>query len=196
MKSVLLFSFEPFLRWKSNSSIELGRNIKRSFSENKYLKYIELPVVFEEAGRIVTAELRKNHYDYVVGLGQNSKAKKISFERIALNIKHAKRKDNAGNKPYDELINVGSPLALETTIPYRKLFKEIKGIKTSLELSYFAGTYVCNNVLFIILDSVGRGKIKTEVGFFHIPRIINKGKLSLENLTLTMERIISRIMHQ
>lgn len=190
-KSILLFAFEPFLGYKNNSSLQVARNIMERASPRE-VNYIELPVVFGDAARKVTAVMRETNPDYVLGLGQNAAAKKIAIERLALNVNHTLFRDNAGNKPFAESIVSGRTIAYWTTLPYKRIIAVFRENSIPFRLSYFAGTYVCNNVLFSLLDARKKDRGQTGVGFLHLPRVRTKkkGKLSLEYLSMVVEKAL------
>ena len=67
----------------------------------------------------------------------------------------------------DKLIQTGTPLAIESTLPVKELVSALRaeGIPASLSLS--AGAFVCNHIFYelqnLLKDTV------TESGFVHVP---------------------------
>ncbi|MDQ7823392.1 MAG: hypothetical protein RDV48_11400 [Candidatus Eremiobacteraeota bacterium] len=191
-RSILIYSFEPFLQWKVNSATMLLRSMKKQGLIPPAVTHMVLPVVFEKAAEKVLRAARSSTPDIILGIGQAAGYTKLSLERIALNVNHATRPDNRRQKPHDELIREGGPLAYWTTIPYKKMEELSRSRKFPFRLSFHAGTYVCNNVLFMVLDALEREKIPALAGFLHVPliRTKKKGKLSLEKLSEAMGAVL------
>jgi pyroglutamyl-peptidase len=190
--SILLFSFEPFGPWKTNAGTLIARKV---ISEHHIarLHHRVLPVCFGRASSKILSEARKIKPDIVLGLGLSGKATCLHLERIAVNINNSTRFDAAGKKPKDLMINRQGPPAYWTTLPYAALLEALKEESIPLRLSFHAGTYVCNDVLFTLLDTLAAEGLPAKVGFLHVPPIktLKKGKRSLAYLSLALEKILA-----
>jgi pyroglutamyl-peptidase len=195
-RSVLLTYFEPFGLYKKNSTMMIARHLreKNTFPQ---VEYLQLPVVFGKAGQKVVRKMRESHYDFVLGLGMSPRARRLFIERIALNVNHTVFADNAGNRPFAEMINEKGSVAYWTTMPCKRIVEVCRENSVSIKQSFFAGTYVCNNLLYSILDAAHREKINARIGFIHVPSIKTKvkGKQSLEYLAGAIEKILALLVH-
>jgi pyroglutamyl-peptidase len=190
--SILIFSFEPFGRWKTNASTIVAQKVIED-GQLMHLRHHILPVCFDTAALPLIKEIKKDKPDFVLGLGLHGKAKCLYLERIALNIKHSTRFDAAGKKPKDSPIDPQGPPAYWTTLPYKTILESLREESIPLRLSFHAGTYICNNVLFMILNSLAMASLPTRAGFIHVPPIKTqrKGKRSLAYLSMALGRILA-----
>lgn len=196
-RTIMLCYFEPFGLYKKNSTQMIARHLmEMNFFPD--IHYVQLPVVFGRAGKKAMKHIKNKSPDIVLGLGQSGHARRLYIERVALNVNHTVFVDNAGNRPFIELINSQGPVAYWTTMPYKKIMEVCSKSSISIKLSHFAGTYVCNNVLYMLLDAVRREKMDTKVGFIHVPSIKTKkkGKCSLEYLAWAIQKILTVLKYE
>ena len=69
--------------------------------------------------------------------------------------------------PKDEPVIKGGPDAYFSTLPVRRMAEAIKSQGIPAELSYSAGAYVCNDLIYTLLSHFRDSE--TRVGFIHIP---------------------------
>ena len=77
--------------------------------------------------------------------------------------------DNDGAEPVDQRIAVDDPEAFFATLPTREIVERLHEAGIPAELSYTAGTYVCNCVFYSLMDAVARSEKKILGGFIHVP---------------------------
>jgi pyroglutamyl-peptidase len=195
MNRILIFSFKPFLKYTSNSGTVLAKETLSIMGKPSDIKHTVLPVVFEKAGAQLLKIVKSVEPSVVLGLGMHARASHLYFERIALNISHSPVKDNDRNRPRDQIINPDGPLAYQTTLPYNALEEICRKKKLPFRLSFHAGTYVCNNVLYMLVDWLARESSPARAGFLHVPRITTKakGKLSLMAMSLVFSEYLSQL---
>jgi pyroglutamyl-peptidase len=166
VKRLLITGFEPFGGESINPSWEAVRllpDVINGYIIDKLL----LPVVFTEAAERVIETAEKIRPDVILCIGQAGGRAAITPEIVGINLRYAKIPDNKGNEPKDEPIIPGGQDAYFSTVPVRKIAEAIKALGIPSEVSYSAGAYVCNDVLYTLLHHFKDGK--TKVGFIHIP---------------------------
>ena len=62
---------------------------------------------------------------------------------------------------------MGGACAYFSTLPVRKMAEAIEAAGIASQVSYSAGAYVCNDLLYTLLSRFEGGQ--TRVGFIHIP---------------------------
>ncbi len=198
MNSILLFSFKPFLVYKSNSGTILAKDALAQMGKPENITHVILPVIFEKAGAQLVKLVKSSKPSLILGLGMHSRASHLFFERIALNVSHSIKSDNNRNKPKDQLINPAGPLAHMTTMHYKDIEEICREKKVPFRLSFHAGTYVCNNVLYMLLDSLSRESFPVRAGFLHVPKITTKakGKLSLAAMSSVLSAFLTRLSEE
>ena len=115
-------------------------------------KKVVLPVVFGEAEARAIDFLNAHPADAVVMLGQAGGRAAITVERVAINFDDASLPDNAGNQPREQSIRENAPAAYFSTLPVRRMVDRIQesGVRGAVSLS--AGAYVCNHLMYSMLD--------------------------------------------
>lgn len=166
MKKLLMCGFEPFGGENINPSWTAVSQIADEVGEFKIYKLL-LPVVFGEAAEIAINKAEEIAADAVLCIGQAGGRSAITPELVGINLRYAKIPDNAGNKPCDEPIIKGGPDAYFSTLPVRRMVEAIKAVGVMADVSYSAGAYVCNDLLYTLLSHFEGSEVR--VGFVHIP---------------------------
>ena len=165
----LITGFEPFLERTKNPSMELLPLLKNEM-KNHEVKILVLPVVFDEVFQIVEETIVSFQPDVILHLGLAENRNKIALERIALNIKDARAKDNKGYMPKDEVIVEDGKNAYFSTLPLRVFEDALKKENIPVYISNTAGTYVCNNVMYHTLHYLNTNELDgVNAGFIHLP---------------------------
>jgi pyroglutamyl-peptidase len=77
--------------------------------------------------------------------------------------------DNDGFSPKDAAVVEGGPAAYLSTFPCSRIVEDLRGKGVPATLSYSAGTFICNALLYHLLHyAQGRG-IPKKAGFLHFP---------------------------
>jgi len=166
MKKLLITGFEPFGGEEINPSWEAVLRLPLEVGGYELTKLL-IPVVFGEAAEAVMKEANKISPDIILCIGQAGGRNAITPELVGINLRHASIPDNKGNQPNDEPIAEGRDRAYFSTLPVRKIAEAINATGISSQVSYSAGTYVCNDVLYTLISRFEGSK--TKVGFIHIP---------------------------
>ncbi|MCK5130114.1 MAG: pyroglutamyl-peptidase I [Clostridiales bacterium] len=182
--NILITAFEPFGDDDINSSYELLKTLPEQI-DNKILIRTVLPVVFDECSILIQSLINDVSPDAIMCLGQAGGDQSLRIEVVAINLNDARIPDNKGNQPIDEPIIQDGDVAYFSTLPTRKMFEALKKKEIPTRLSYSAGTYVCNNLMFHSLNMTKGTHIKT--GFIHIPlseqQVNDSSKPHLDTLT-------------
>lgn len=119
---------------------------------------------------------------------------------MGINLRDARIEDNEGNKPIYEIIFEDGQDGLFSTLEVRNIVENIKNAGIPAELSYTAGTFVCNDVLYSVLYYIKKNNLDIKAGFIHVPFILeqvidkrNTPSMTLENITKGIEIAIKTI---
>ncbi|MBR6708066.1 MAG: pyroglutamyl-peptidase I [Clostridia bacterium] len=166
MKKLLITGFEPFGGETINPSWEAVSRLPSAIG-GYALTRLRIPVVFGEAAARAIAAADEICPDVILCIGQAGGRAAITPELVGINLRHASIPDNGGYQPQDEPIIPGGDLAYFSTVPVRAMAAAIKEAGIPAAVSYSAGAYVCNDLLYTLLAHYkGTG---TRVGFIHIP---------------------------
>ena len=195
MKKLLITGFEPFGGEEINPSWEAVKGLPEEIN-GYYLEKLLSPVVFGEAAERVIGEAEKICPDVILCIGQAGGRNALTPELVGINLRHGRIPDNKGNQPSDDPIIRGGDAAYFSSLPVRKIAEVIKAEGIPAAVSYSAGAYVCNDVLYTLLERYKN--TETRVGFIHIPYIPEQNKepaMSLDEiikgLILAIENIDS-----
>lgn len=161
---ILLSAFEPFDIDPENSTELTLREFLRSGPEG--VSGVVLPVSFARAWPTLLGKVAEAKPKAVIALGQADSRARITIEQIGLNWIDARIRDADGRSPIDERIDDG-PDAVRTNLPSRRLLEKLLDSGLPADLSYTAGTYVCNTLMY----SLVRWGLANSVysGFVHFP---------------------------
>jgi pyroglutamyl-peptidase len=105
-------------------------------------------------------------------LGQAAGRKNICLEKIALNWRQSTQPDEAGYIPETTFIENGRELATMTKFPVDVVAQQLKQQGHPIEISFSAGTYVCNDLYFKTLTEFPNVKSV----FIHVPLLPEQQK--------------------
>lgn len=166
MKKLLITGFEPFGEEQINPSWEALKLLPDNIAGYDIHKLL-LPVTFVKAARMVIDEADKIQPEVIVSIGQAGGRDAITPELVGINLRNASIADNCGKKPIDEPIILNGADAHFSTLPVRKIANRITENGIPSKVSYSAGTYVCNDVLYTLLSHYKNTEVL--VGFIHVP---------------------------
>ena len=184
MKTVLITGFEPFGGEEINPSWEAVSRLPDKIGDYSVSKLL-IPVVFKEAADLIISVACDISPDAIISVGQAGGRDAITPEIIGINLRHGQIPDNKGFKPEDEPIIQGGKAAYFSTLPVRKITEAIKNEGIPSRVSYSAGAYVCNDVLYTLLKHYNGSK--TKVGFIHIPYSREQNKEPSMDLSLIIK---------
>lgn len=176
---ILVSGFTPFGDETQNATMSLIKKVEKDAN------IILLPTVFKKAGEIIIKEIERIQPDYVVMLGQAKGRNRISLERVAININSSVISDNDGNIYTEEIINENGPDAYFSTLPIIELKDRLLDKRIPVHISNTAGTYVCNDTFYRVMDYIKLNNLKIKAGFIHIPILdIQVGNRDISSMSL------------
>ncbi|MBR4026764.1 MAG: pyroglutamyl-peptidase I [Lachnospiraceae bacterium] len=183
---ILLTAFEPF----NGSSVNPSQLIleKVTTLEDKILIKELLPVEFEKTSIRLKQLLQEYEPDIVLSLGQAGNRSEICVERVAINLNNVRSSDgkkvladNAGETPVDKIIKTDGATAYFSNLPVWDMVQAIQSVGVKGAVSYSAGTYVCNHVMYTVLYEVTKYYPNMKAGFVHVPFLLEQWKEKQKN---------------
>lgn len=176
-RAVLVTGFVPFGGRPRNASGEAVARLASVWTGPERLVTAELPVAFDAAPRRLRELVARARPDLVVCVGEAGGRDVVSVERVALNLVDARIPDNDGAAPVDLPVVPGGPLAYLSSLPVRACAEAVRSTGVPAEVSYTAGTFVCNTVFYALqhllaADGDGGadgGRARARGGFVHVP---------------------------
>lgn len=165
-KTLLISGFEPFGTESRNPSWEAVDALPDQIGDLTLEKRL-LPVEYGRAADLLTAAANKLRPAAILCVGLAAGRDAVTPEAIGVNVRDASIPDNAGRSAEGEPIDPDGPAAIFSTLPVRKMTESIRAAGVPAKLSYTAGTYVCNDLLYTLLRRFSGSDVR--VAFVHIP---------------------------
>jgi len=164
MTTVLLTAFEPYDRWPENASWLALVELTRDLSAEPKVVTRRYPVDFEVARARLCEDLSAN-YDYAIHLGQAPGISRVHLEAIGVNIGG----HSAQTPDQFQPLVAGGPAAYQTALPLADWSAKIRELGVPCQVSYHAGAYLCNALLYLTQHIARERQLKTQTLFVHLP---------------------------
>ena len=181
MKQLLITGFDPFGGASVNPAREAVMALPDTVGDYALTK-LEIPTVFGLAAETVLRAAEALCPDVILCVGQAGGRAAITPEVVAINLREASIPDNLGYTPQNQPVVVDAPAAYFSTLPVRAMTEGVKAAGIPCSLSYSAGVFVCNDLLYTLLHHYDG--TDTRVGFVHIPYLPEQAKEGVASLPL------------
>lgn len=168
MKKILVTGFEPFGGEKINPAWEAVKALPETIGCAQVIK-LHVPVEFGAGAQKVIDALEAERPEIVLCVGQAGGRSKITPEFVGINWAHARIPDNAGKQPLSQRIIDGAPDAYFASLPVNAMVAAMNQAEIPAAVSYTAGTYVCNDVMYQVLHALATRFPETRGTFLHVP---------------------------
>ncbi|RGS79267.1 pyroglutamyl-peptidase I [Coprococcus sp. AF21-14LB] len=165
---VLITGFDPFGGESVNPAYEAVKLLPDTIAGAQIIK-LEIPTVFSKSGPAVEAGIQEYQPDIVINVGQAGGRSCVTIEKVAINLADARIPDNAGEQPVDEVLQEDGENAYFATIPVKAIVQNVREHGIPCHVSYTAGTYVCNCVMYNVLYMAAKKYPNIRAGFIHVP---------------------------
>lgn len=177
--TLLLTYFGPFPGVPVNPTVALAEGAVRALNTARPdLRVVarELPVSYDGSSAALRAALQEVQPDALISLGVAVGRDVVSLEQVAINLDSASIEDNDGDRRCDEPIAPGGQEAYFSSLPVRASFERLRAAGEPVEISYTAGTYVCNHVFYEGQRISRELGLSIPAGFVHVPAICADGE--------------------
>ena len=195
MKKLLITGFDPFGGETVNPSWEAVRLLPERIGEYDLTK-LQIPTEFSRASEAVLMAAEALQPDAILCVGQAGGRAGITPEVVGINLREARIPDNGGAQPVNEPVVKKGPAAYFATLPVREMVKALSDRGIPASLSYSAGAFVCNDVLYSVLHRYSG--TRTMAGFVHVPFLPEQAKegvasMALETIAKALEIAIEQM---
>ena len=197
---ILITGFDPFGGEPVNPAFEAVKLMKDEIAGAQIVK-LEIPPVFGDSIEKVHAAMVAEKPDVVMSVGQAGGRFGVTPERVAINLSDARIPDNKGNQPLDAPIFEDGETGYLTTLPVKAMVEKIKEKGLPASVSYTAGSYVCNHVMYGNLYYAAKEFPNMKAGFVHVPfmtqQVVNRPNvpsMALSDIALALEACVEAIV--
>lgn len=166
--TILVTGFQPFGGQDVNPALEAVRLLPQELAGAR-IAQVEVPVTYRQAFEPVSAAIEEFEPDAVVCVGQAAGYMCVNVERVAINVDDCAAPDNAGTIHCNVPILDDGPAAYFATLPVHDMVRAIEEAGLPAKVSNSAGTYVCNHLMYLVLDHAARKRPGMLAGFVHVP---------------------------
>ena len=167
---ILVTGFEPFGGEARNPSWDAVEALGDEVAGQRIEK-LRLPVVYGECFVPVRAAMEKAGTECraVLCVGQAGGRAAVTPEAIGINrLHHAPQENPGGTVTYAPIIE-GGPAAYFSTFPSEAMVRRMLAAQVPAAPSFHAGTYVCNNLLYLLMHEIESKGLPVLGGFVHVP---------------------------
>ena len=168
MPLILISCFDPFGGEPTNPSMELCERLPRELGFAT-VETLLLPTSFARAPKALLAAVDRLGPSAVLCLGQAGGRAALSLEKIGINWMQGRIADNDGFQPAGGPILPGGPAAHFSTLPVEDMVQAVRQAGVPAELSFSAGAFVCNCLLYSLLQGLAARSLALPAGFLHLP---------------------------
>lgn len=168
MEKILVTGFEPFGGEHTNPSWEVVKALPRTIAGRSVVRE-RIPVSFRRGPAAALAAIQRESPSIVLCVGQAGGRAKVTPEFVGINYADARIPDNDGVRPRGTRLLEGAPDAYFSTLPVHAMARAMVDAGVPAAVSYTAGTYVCNAVLFSALHALAKSRPTVRAGFVHVP---------------------------
>lgn len=194
---LLLTGFEPFGGSLLNPSQQVAACLDGNQLSALHVQSKILPVDGHLAPRTLLDSIQKLKPDAVLCLGEAPHRPVISIERVAVNLLDYRIPDNRGRQVVDQPIRNDGPAAYFSTLPVRTIYDTLRAKEFPVELSMSAGAYLCNQIMYVLLDHLALNNLSILAGFIHLPSLpaqVAKSDSSFPSMSLEIETQAIRLV--
>ena len=161
---ILVSAFEPYDCWEENASWLVLMELTKSLPAELEITTRRYPVDFREL-RIRLAKDMSADFDYAIHLGQAPGTSCIQLEAIGVNVC-----GELDQKPeaFQPVVRDG-PVAFRSDLPLAHWASQLRESGIPTQVSYHAGTYLCNATLYLSHYLSETQSLRTKSTFIHLP---------------------------
>ena len=189
--TLLLTYFGPFPGVPVNPTVALAEGAVRALNTARPdLRVVarELPVSYDGSSAALRAALQEVQPDALISLGVAVGRDVVSLEQVAINLDSAGIEDNDGDRRRDEPIVPDGREAYFSSLPVRASYERLRAAGEPVEISYTAGTYVCNHVFYEGQRISRELGLSIPAGFVHVPATCADGEEATEGTGMIAHR--------
>ena len=197
---ILVTGFDPFGGEPINPAIESVKKLPDNIAGAEIIK-LEIPTVRKKSLEKIEKAINEHNPDVILSIGQAGGRFDISIERIGINLDDFRIPDNEGNQIIDEPIFPDGENSYFVKLPVKAMVQNVQKNNIPASVSYTAGTFVCNHVLYGVLYLIEKKYEGKKSGFIHIPflpqQVVDKRNMPsmelntiVKGLTAAIEAIV------
>lgn len=168
MMMILVTGFEPFGGETLNPSWEAVKRLPDT-TGGACIARLQVPTTYAGCIGAVTGAIDRLSPHAVVMVGQAGGRAELSIERVAVNLDDTQAPDNVGVILQSTPIVPQGPAAYFATLPVKEIVAGLHAAGYPAVVSNTAGLFVCNHLMYGVLDHIAVNHLAAQAGFIHVP---------------------------
>ena len=185
---VLVTGFGPYGNTTINPSLAVVHLLQKKsglsvdvYSYGAEIIAKEVSCEFNNCIKETTTFIEELKPNAVIMLGEYPGRSMVTIERVAINLNDSTRygfTDNSGYAPQSTKVVEDGPDAYFSTLPLRRIVKDLRSSGIPADISGDAGTLMCNHIMYGILHHIksnanakGSDEYDILAGFVHLPAL-------------------------
>lgn len=168
MMTILVTGFEPFGGETLNPSWEAVKRLPDTIGDARVVR-LQVPTTYAGSITAVTDAVDRLTPYAVVMVGQAGRRTELCVERVAVNVDDTSAPDNAGVILQDTPIVAQGPAAYFATLPVKEIVAGLRTAGYPAVVSNSAGLFVCNHLMYGVLNHIAVHHLPCLGGFIHVP---------------------------
>lgn len=165
---ILVTHFDPFGGEEINSAAMAAQLLPAHIGDVKIFVR-QLPTVYATSAEICKRFLSDYSPDLLLMLGQATGRCQPELEKVGINWDNSAHPDNAGDIRQNLKIDPGAPDALFSTLPIEQMAESCRKLGLPAGISLSAGSFVCNHLMFCMLNHIKANSLPIKAAFLHLP---------------------------
>ena len=203
---IVITGFEPFAHGTENPTLEVLAHLRSTNDMPGDLTTVQLPVDSDKLAEIVAERLDSLKPDIWISLGVAPGLAVIAVERIAANVMDFPIPDNVGKQYGGEPVFAHGPAAQMATLPVKAIAAALRENGIPAKVSNSPSTYLCNQMMYTVLQLIAEKGMKTRAGFIHVPAhpalvaqqvypFVEMPSMSVEMMSNAVKRAVHTTLH-
>ena len=201
LSKILVTGFDPFGGESVNPAYEAVKLLPDTIAGAQVVK-LETPPVSRRSAGVREQPPPADRPAPAICAGQAGGRSCVTVEQVAINLAEARIPDNDGEQPLGQPLREDGPAAYFATVPVKAMVAGIRAHHLPAFVSYTAGTFVCNSIMYHALYLCERRFPGTIAGFMHVPyepgQVVDKPEgspsMPLDTIAASLEYAIEAVV--
>ncbi len=191
--NILVTGFDPFGDDTVNPASLILDGLPDSVGEHNLTK-LQIPTSAKRSEKALQTALDKDIYDAVISIGQAAGRSDITLERVAINLDEFRIADNDGEVLSGTKIKSDGPDGYLVKLPLKAMVGNIQKREIPASVSYTAGTFVCNHVLYLANFLLQKHSKAGKATFIHVPYLPSQTALKPKYPSMSLDLMIEAVV--
>lgn len=168
--TVIVAGYGAWVKAPINPAAEIIKHLNKVYFDDVALIAVELPVETDSLLAHIEKLLLEYKPDAWIGIGVAAGAGAIKLEMLGNNWRHFSVPDDKGNLLKYTPVIKGGAVAYNASLPNDEIVKQLIKNEIPAEISFSAGTHLCNQMIYSCAYLTEKNNLNTLSGFVHVPQ--------------------------